>query len=235
MAHVTIERIAAVRAHITEAVISTTPSSVLPPSEQDRLLAQSCAEACDLLRDWLADPWWERLRSSGDGPVREFVPAQREFTEFLGPALKDAMAQAGERGLKIPDPGSLVDDARQKVVATARRYPRLRRQQLFSEARDRVDALRVEVCKLVGMAHRETPTDPAWRRAARKALSKLPEVLLAVVLALVAPPALASAQSALAAAPSGIHAVDVMTAHHVAAQAQPSMRVAPPHAGPRVH
>jgi hypothetical protein len=228
VAHVTVERIAAVQAHIAEAVTRTTPGSVLPGAEQDLLLAQSCAEACDLLTDWLADPFWERLRASGDGPIREFVPSQREFTGFLGPALKDAMAQASERGISIPDPDSLVDQAHQKIAATARRYPRFRRQQLFSEANDRVKALRDEVCKLVGIANRESPRDPRWRRAARKTLSKLPDVLLAVVLALVAPAAISTAQS-------GVHAVEVMTAHHVAAQAQPGMRVAPAQLGPRVH
>ena len=228
MAHVTIERIAAVQAHIVETVARTTPSSVLPESEQDRLLAQSCAETCDLLNDWLADPFWERLQSLGDGPVRESVPSQREFTQFLGPSLKDAMVQARERGITIPDPDSLVDEARQQVVATTRRYPRLRRQQLFSQARDRVERLRDEVCKLVGIANRESPHDPFWRRAARKTLSKLPDVLLAVALALVAPAAITTAQS-------GIHAVEVMTVHHVAAQVQPAVPVAPPQTGPRVH
>jgi hypothetical protein len=228
VAQLTIERIAAVQAHVVEAVARTTPSSVLPESEQDLLLAQSCAEACDLLGDWLTDPFWARLQSAGDGPVRESVPAQREFTGFLGPALKDAMAQAGERGISIPDPDSLVDKARQQVVATTRRYPRLRRQQLFSEARRRVEDLRDEVCKLVSMVKPGAPPGPRWRQAVRWTLSKVPGVLLALVLALVAPSAIATAQS-------GIHAVEVMTAHHVAAQVQPAVPVAPAHMGPRVH
>ena len=57
MTSVTAERIAAVQAHITEAVTRTSAGSTLPRQEQDMLMAQSCAEACDLLKDWLDDPW----------------------------------------------------------------------------------------------------------------------------------------------------------------------------------
>src|ERR1700722_2073299 len=119
MAHVTVERIAAVQAHIVEAITQTSPSSKVPESVQDWLLAQSCAEACDLLNDWLADPWWERTRPAGDDPITKWVPTQQEYAQFLGPALKDSLAQADRHGFTIPD--SLVDEARDSVAANAPR------------------------------------------------------------------------------------------------------------------
>ena len=57
---VTIDRIARVQTDVTEAVTKTSASSTLSGQEQNELLAQGCAEACDLLKDWLADSWWDR-------------------------------------------------------------------------------------------------------------------------------------------------------------------------------
>jgi hypothetical protein len=170
---VTIDRIAAVHADVVEAVVRTTSSSPLPASEQDELLARSCAEACDLLQDWLADHWWEQTRPAHDRPVKDYVPTQKEFAKFLGPMLKDSLVRARQSGITIDD--SLVDQAREKVAATARRFPRMGCDQLFDEARTRVTALQHEVCGVAAQFRPSAePAAPAeagrlgtWRRRAQ--------------------------------------------------------------------
>ena len=231
MASVTAERIAAVQADISDAVTRTSEHSTLTDQEQDRLLAQCCTEACDLLKDWLDDPWWDRARPSSDGSIGEFVPAQKEFAEFLGPMLKDSLAQAGKRGVNVPD--SLVDEAREKVAATARRFPRMRRQQLFQEARTRVTSLQREVCELAGQMGGSLHT-AARRRKARHVLGKVSEVLLAVVLAMAGAGPHAAVQNATEWGQATVHAVEVITVHYLADRAQPNLRVAPSHTGPRL-
>jgi hypothetical protein len=232
------ERIAAVQAHIVEAVTRTSASSTLAGPEQDRLLAQSCAEACDLLKDWLADPWWDRTRPLADGLVRESVTSQREFAEFLGPMLKASLARAGQGGVSIPE--SLVDEAREKLAATARRFPRMRRQQLFEEARIRVSSLQQEVCGLavqIASTIRQPAApapDAAWRRNARKALGKVSGVLLAVALAMAGASPDTVARNAAAWGHAAVQAVEVITVHYLADSAQPSVHVAPARAGPRL-
>jgi len=79
MATVTVERIAQVYASLTETVNKTTGRSRLSAEEQDRLLAQSCGEACELLEDWLASDIWDGMRPSGGGPIAEFVLDQEHF------------------------------------------------------------------------------------------------------------------------------------------------------------
>jgi hypothetical protein len=236
---VTIDRIAAVHADVVEAVIRTTTSSPLTASEQDKLLARSCAEACDLLQDWLADHWWEQTRPTSDRPVKDYVPTQKEFAKFLGPMLKDAMLRAGQSGLAIDE--SLVDQAREKVAATARRFPRMGCQQLFDEARTRVTALRQEVCGVAAqfrsLADQAEPADStrlgAWRRRARKALGKVSGVLLAVALAMAGASPHVAMRDAAAWEQAAAHATEVITVHHLAYSAEPGVHIAP-RAGPRM-
>jgi hypothetical protein len=235
---VTAGRIAAVQAHLTEAVTRTSASSTLPAPEQDRLLAQSCAEACDLLKDWLADPWWDRSRPSDDRPVSDFIPAQKEFARFLGPMLKDSLARFSQCGISIPE--SLVDEAREKVAATARRFPRMRRRQVFEEARDRVSSLQQEVCGLAAQADSlirpdtDQVPETTWRRKARKALGKVSGVLLAVALAMAGASPHAAAQNFAEWGHDAVQAVDVITVHYLADRAHPSVHVAPSSQGPRI-
>jgi hypothetical protein len=233
MANVTVERIAAVHAHVAEAVTRTTPGSTLPEADQDRLLAQGCAEACDLLKDWLLDPWWQEAGGARDTVVKEHVPTQKEFAKFLGPMLTDVLTRAGMNVDR-----SLVDGTREKVAATARRYPRMRHQQLFELAKDRVDALQQTVCKLAAQAAEAArpAADPArraaWKRLAHKALSKVPDVLLAAVLAMAFAGPHAVAGSTAAWGEAAAHAAQVVSVHYLADRAQPGVRVAPPRAGP---
>lgn len=227
---VTADRIAAVQAHITEAVTRTSASSTLPEKEQDRLLAQGCAEACDLLKDWLDDPWWDRIRSSGEVSIKESVPSRKEFEKFLGPMLKDSLARARKQGVNITE--SLVDEARDKVAATSRRYPRMSRQQLLDEARDRVSSLRREVCGLA--AETRGTRSAGWGRKARKALGKMSGVLLAITLAMAGASPHAAAQNAAEWGHAAVGAIEVITVHQLAASAGASAHVAPARSGPRL-
>jgi hypothetical protein len=232
---VTIDRIAVVQAHITEAVTRTSASSTLPEQEKNKLLAQSCAEACDLLKDWLADAWWDRSRPSSDTPIKEVVPTQKELASFLGPMLKASLARARQGGVDVPD--SLVDEAREKVAATARRFPRMGRQQLFRQAADRVRILQEEVCGLasqIGAATRSAAETAAWRRKAWKALGKVSGVLLAVTLAMTSAGPHAVAQNTAEWGHAAVRAAEVITVHYIADRAEPSLRVAPSYSGPQI-
>jgi hypothetical protein len=225
---VTIDRIAVVQAHITEAVTRTSASSTLSEQEQNKLLAQSCAEACDLLKDWLADAWWDRSRPSSDTPIKEVVPTQKELASFLGPMLKASLARARQGGVDVPD--SLVDEAREKVAATARRFPRMGRQQLFRQAADRVRILQEEVCGLASQIGAAT----AWRRKARKILGKVSGLLLAVTLAMTSAGPHAVAQNTAEWGHAAVRAAEVITVHYIADRAEPNLRVAPSYSGPQI-
>ncbi|HEY5988202.1 MAG TPA: hypothetical protein VIV12_17780 [Streptosporangiaceae bacterium] len=227
MASVTVERIAAVHAHIADAVIQTSSDSTVPEKEQDRLLRQSCVEACDLLKDWLDGTWWQRMRPSGDGPMGDVAPDQQHFERFLGPVFKDALAVAGRHGMCVSP--SLVDEARAAVAATARRHRRMRRQQLFSVANTRVFALQQEVC---GVARDlgSRASHAAARTRARAVLAKVSGLLLtlAVAMAGAGPHAMSKNLSEWE-----HEVVKVVMVHHIGDRAQPNVRIAPPRAGPR--
>ena len=234
MTSVTIDRIAAVQAHITEAVTRTSASSTLSEQEQNKLLAQSCAEACDLLKDWLADAWWDRSRPSSDTPIKDAVLTQKELASFLGPMFKASLARARQGGVDVPD--SLVDEAREKLAATARRFPRMGRQQLFRQATDRVRTLQKEVCGLasqIGTATRSAE-GAAWRRKSRKVLDKVSGLLLAVTLAMAGAGPHAVAENAAEWSHAAVRAVEVITVHYIADRAEPNLRVAPSYSGPQV-
>lgn len=232
MAHVTIERIAVVQADIATAITRTTSGSTLSQEEQDHLLAQSCAEACDLLNDWVHDAWWDRNLSSGDKTVKELLPAHKEFAEFLGPGLKDVLDRAKRNDVEVRD--STVDDAYTAVVATVRRFPRMKHKDLFETAHRRVIALQTEVCTLATEVRGGKKPEPAWRRRAAKALKAVRGSLLAITLALLATGPAAMAHNAANWGEPAVHAAEVIAVHYVAAQAQPGLAVSPPHAGPRV-
>lgn len=232
MAHVTIERIAAVQAHIVETVTRTTDNSTLTEAEQDQLLAQSCAEACDLLRDWVNASWWDRDPSSGDKTIKELLPTQKEFAEFLGPSLKDILTRARRDGIDVAD--STVDDAYKMVAATARRFPRMKRESLFVEAKNRVTTLQRDICTLAAAVREGKKPDPVWRRTVRRVLKALPGALLSAAFAMLAASPAVMAHNAAAWGEPAVHAAEVIAVHYVAAQAQPNLVVAPPSAGPRI-
>lgn len=233
MSGLTIQRIATVQADVVTALAGSSADSTLPEAEQDRLLARACTESCHLLREWLNDPWWSAARHGGNRPVKEFVPAQKEFAEFLRTGLKSYLNVAREAGINVSDES--IDEAYEKVKATARRFPRLNRDQLFDEAQTRVISLRDEVCQAASQATDKAESAAqraAWRRRAKKTLVKVSGALLTMVLTVAGPHAVAHDVAEWGHA--AMQVADVLTLHHVADQAQPGTRVTPPPAGPRV-
>jgi hypothetical protein len=235
MAGVTADRIAGVQADIADALNRTSKGSMLTDQEQDRLLGQACVEACDLLTDWLDSPGWDGMRPKGDSAIGNWIPEREDLKKFLGLTLKDSLDRvgqldrAGQYGKSVD--GSLVDQAYAAVRNTTRRYPRMKPCDLFLTASQRVMVLKQEVCELAGHLTSRARKADARRRKARAVLTRVTDVLLAVVLAMAA----AGPQS-IAGPSEWIHeAVKVVMIHQIAHSAQPSLRVAPPRAGPRVH
>jgi hypothetical protein len=140
MATVTAERITQVYDDLTKTVNKTTGHSTYSAEKQNGLLAQSCGEACELLKDWLASDIWNGTRPSGDGPIAEFVQDQEHFILLL-PTLKDVLDRASRYGMSVPT--ECVDQAREALKASARRH-----QQLYQDAEAAVSALKNEVCEL---------------------------------------------------------------------------------------
>ena len=241
MGSVTIERVARIQAEILDATLRTSGTSPLSLPEQNRLLAVSCAEACDLLGDWLASGWFGRLKPADDGLLADAVPTAEQFAQFLGPSFGDALARTAQAGIEI-DPACL-QDARAKVAGLARRHRRMKRQDLFRAAGDRVGTLRDEVCgaaaelkKIAGDGSDPGSAGSFWRQKAQRALKKvvalLPTVALTVAGAMLAtgPHEMAHSVSEWA-----HDAATVVVVHHIADLAQPTVRIAPPRSGPVVH
>jgi len=229
MAAVTIDRIAAVHATITETVIKTTGNSTLSKEEKDDLLAQSCAEACSLLTDWLGDTdWWSGQRP-GDRTIADSVPDQQDYVRFLDPMFRDAFVACRQHGIDITD--SYLEEARKRLADTARRHRKMRSQQLYELARQHVVVLRNEICELAG----ELKTSQSRRHRAVRLLRNVQKVLVTIALPIVL---------AMVAASPHQMSVDVMAwqrdvtnvfvMHEVAYNAQPSLQIAPPHAGPQI-
>jgi hypothetical protein len=221
MATVTVQRIDAVQADIAAAINQTSERSTLSKREQSRLLAQSCAEACDLLADWLDSPWWDRLRPSRGSPIGEFVPNHEHFEAFLGPMLRDALTQAGRCGVTVPV--SSVDEARSAVEATACRHPRMTRQELFRVANARVTALKNDVCELATRLRGRVRT-ARRRQKARTALMKVAGLLTALVLAMAG---VSPSDASRHLSEWGEEAIKVIMVHHIAERAQPDRPVGP--------
>jgi hypothetical protein len=241
MDRVTVERIARVQAHILDATLSTSENSTLSGPEQDGLLAQSCAEACDLLQDWLESGWFSQVRPSGDGLLAEVVPTAEQFSQFLGPVFEDALSHAAQAGVPVDTSG--LQDARAKVAGLARRHRRIKQRDLFNAAQDRVTALRDEVChvarglrEMLQSGDEPGPRAEQLRQKARRALKKVRKVLPALALTVagamlgVGPHQMAQSVSAW-----GHEAARVVVVYHIADLAQPAVRITPPGFGPQVH
>lgn len=241
MDQVTIERVAMVQAHILDATLKTSADSTLSAPEQDRLLAQSCAEACGLLRDWLGSGWFGQVRPTDDRPLAEAVPTAEQFTRFLGPIFENALSHAAQAGITIDT--SALQDARVKVAALARRYRRMKRRELFDAAEERVSALRDEVCQvatrlgnMLQAGEEPGPRAEQLRHRARRALTTVRNFLPALALAMAgAMLGVGPHQMAQNVSEWGHEAASVVLVHHVAELARPTVRVAPPRMGPQVH
>ncbi|MGA2829794.1 MAG: hypothetical protein ABSF03_27205 [Streptosporangiaceae bacterium] len=236
----TIDRVAMVQAHILDAILKTSGNSALPGPEQDRLLAQSCAEACDLLGDWLGSGWFRRARPADDGLLADAAPTAGQFAEFLGPIFEDALTRAAQAGVTIDV--SDLQDARAKVAGLARRYRRMRSRELCAAAEGRVGALRDEVCQaatqlreMLQTADEQGPRAERSRHKARRALQKVKGLLPAVALTVAgAMLGVGPHQMAQSVSEWGHDAARVVAVYHIADLAQPTVRMAPPRIGPQV-
>jgi hypothetical protein len=223
VASITIDRIAAVQAHISNAVVQTTARSTLPVQQQDQLLAQSCAEACDLLDDWLKSGWWTGLAPADGGLVAECGVSGQEFENLLNSMFTDAMARAGRQGVEVPP--DLVKEARTAVADIGRRYRKMSRSDLFKVASNRVTELKRAVCELAGEFRRGTQ-DAAKRRKAKTALLKTKNLLHHLAIVVTAPQTVVRNLTQLA---------QTIMITGIAQTAQPGLTIRPPGLGPTVH
>jgi hypothetical protein len=224
LASITVERIAAVQAHINDAVVQTSARSTLSVQRQDELLAQGCAEACDLLELWLDSDWWTALRPADGSLVVECSASREDFEKFLDPMFRDAMDRAGRQGIAVPP--ELVDEARAAVVDIGRRHRKMSRSDLFMLANNRVGDLKRAVCDLAD-DFRRGAQDAAKRRKAKAALIKVRNVLahLAIVVATSGPHQVVSNLEGWA---------QTIMVTGVAQTAQPGLTIKPPGLGPTV-
>lgn len=228
-------QIEAVQRDIYDALARTTERSVLPDEEQDRLLAQACAEACDVLTSWLGSPQWEALCPSGRAPIADAIPEWERVKPFLDP-LKETLAAIARRQQRLPvvpeigDPARYIDGIIAAAEQTARRFRRFDRQELFTDATGRVSRLRADVCALSGDLTSQTRSAER-RKKARSVLGKVAGLLLTLTLAMAG----AGPHDMAEHIPEwGHEAVKVLVVHHVAQTAQPEIKMGPPRMGPRM-
>ena len=234
--NVSLDEIATLRLHISEALLRSSAQSPLPVEKQDELLAQACAEACDVLNRWVNGSVWEQLRPAGRGPIADVIPdwqRVRPFLEPLGATLtRMSERRPGMSGLpEIADPDAYINQLIERAESTARRYRRFDREELFKEATERIRVLQSSVCGAAADFAHGTKTRARVRALARSALKATGTFLLSAALILggVTPQALAHDVPQW-----GHEAVKVLFVHHAAQTAQPAMRVAPPQLGPRL-
>jgi hypothetical protein len=226
--------IEAVQRHIYDALAQTMPGSTLPEEEQDKLLAQACTEACGILGDWLSSSYWAQCGPSGRRPIADISADLERVKPFLEP-LKETIDRISKRpgAPKIADSAQYIDEMISATRHTARRHRRLTGEQLYDVARERLDDLKGQVCQIAAdFRNGGDATKRAKRRTlARKILAVIPGVLLSVGLAMAGAGPSAVQQNL----PQWGHdAVQVLVVHHVAQTAAPTLRIAPPHAGPRL-
>jgi hypothetical protein len=234
--------IEAVQSHIYDALARTTEHSTLTDEQQDRLLAQASIESCDLLSAWLDGPDWDGLRPSVKETLADTIPDWERMRPFLDP-LRDTLIRFSQRqkDIAIGDPDEYIDRIIKDAESTGRRHRRLDRQQLFDTATERLGPLRTTICGLAGelTGDLETRANDAESKRKRKdrrkkvlsVLGTIATVLLSVSLAMAG----ANPHDVRQNIPDwGHEAVNVLVVHHVAASAQPGVRIAPPRLGPQV-
>jgi hypothetical protein len=239
--------IEAVQDHIYDALARTTEHSILTDEQQDRLLAQASIESCDLLSAWLNGPDWDGLRPSVKGTVADTIPDWERMRPFLDP-LRDTLIRFSQRQNDMPaahaigDPDEYIDRIIKDAESTGRRHRRFDRQQLFDTATERLGFLRTTICGLAGeltddLETRANDAESKRKRTDRRkkvlsVLGTIATVLLSVSLAMAG----ANPHDVRQNIPDWGHdAVSVLVVHHVAASAQPGVRIAPPRLGPQVH
>jgi hypothetical protein len=241
----------AARRHIAEALASTSGHSTLPDDEQDRVLAQACAEACDVLGSWLESTSWAGLSPAGTSGLRavsDCVADWERLRPFLSSVREALGRMAGQQadapgGPETEDPESYVDKLIRSAAYTARRNRRLDGHGLYQAATSRLDALRNRACGIAGefaadAAKRASDADDQEtarrrkdrRRRARSVLLTVANVLLTVGLSMASASPAAMRQNI----PEWGHDVtQVLFVHQIAHTAAPTVSIAPPQAGPR--
>jgi hypothetical protein len=234
MASVTVGRVAAVQAGIRDTLLVTSPRSTLLPGEQDRRLAQSCAETCDLLQDWLASGWFAEPPPPGDDLLAETVPGPGQFARFLGPPFADTLAWLARCGIEV-SPAQL-EQARAGVAELAQRHRRMRRAELREVAEARVRTLAREVCQaatqLREISSAGTSAEPAgqaWRHRAQRALKTVAAALPPIALSLVLSAGPHQVEQSISAWAHDA-ATEVVMLYHVAELAEPGAQLSPPEA-----
>ena len=240
MAEVTEDRVLRERLRIVRVLAMTAPGSDVPEAEQNRLLAECCAESCRLLEDWLASSWWDGLRPPGDGTVADHVPDE-EITAYLNSKLATVLERACADGPAVSE--SAVDDARAAMAATAQRHRRMRQDHLYRIAGQRIRKLAREVCALAGhlsdtagqagpsagQAGPSAAQAKGRRKRAWAALDKVGAVLLPIALFMAST---GPQQATHTLSAWGHEAVHAFVLYELAVHAEPELSIAPPGAGP---
>jgi hypothetical protein len=222
VAAVTIDRIAATRADITNAVNKAAASNPASRQEADEALVGACREACGLLTDWLADgDWWHGLRPT-DGTLADAIPDQDDFMQFLSPTFRDAIGILARHGMSVHD--GYVDEARRAVKETARHYGKGRREALLGQARGRVEDLRREVCALAN----DLTTSAVRRRRAISLPKRTAKVLASVALQIALTLTVTTQHEISHDISVWAHdAVSVLVVHQIAHEAEPNLSIGP--------
>lgn len=233
---VSLGEIEVVQRHVYEALLGSSARTTLSEDQQDAMLAQACAEACDVLDRWVSSPAWEGLRPAGRGPIADVIPDWQLVRPFLEP-LSAALTRINERrpavsGMpEIGDPEAYIDQLIKRAEATGRRHRKFGREELYAEATDRIKLLRSSVCAVAGDFAKGSKTRSRLRAVARSVLKQVGVFLLSATLIMVGvtPQALAHDIPGI-----GHEVVKVVFVHQAAHTAQPALRVAPPQLGPQL-
>jgi hypothetical protein len=230
MASVTVERVAAVQADILDALLKTSAGSTLPAAEQDRLLAQGCAEACDLLGDWLVSGWFGQAHPADDPLLAAAVPSAEQFATFLGPIFADALDRIARSGVEISR--TQLEQARGGVAALVRRHRRMKRAELSEVAEKRVQDLTSEVCRAASQM-KKAPA--AFRHRTQRTLKKIAALLPTVALTVAGAMLSVGPHQMEQSVTTWAHdAAQVVVVYQLADLAQPGIRISPPSPGPRI-
>ena len=235
--NVTFEMIDVASRRIRDALAQTAPGSVLPEDQQDKLLAQASAEACNVLTQWLDSFQWAALTSAAGALIGDAIPQWARVKPFLDPVRETLtrIAARQQNGSEVPDAAAYVDNALAAAERTARRYRRRKNTELFTLAANRIDSLRAEVCRLATEWTANPPSGERraeWHKRTRWVLRKVPGLLLTLSVAMASASPAEMAHNIPA---WGHDAVQVLFVHNIAAAAQPGDPIVLPRLGPHVH
>ena len=252
-------KIEAAQFRIYDVLAQTSDPGSLTEEEQDKLLADACADACEILSDWVDSPQWNALAPSepfARQPVATAIEGWQHIKPFLEP-VRDALSRARayrnvSGAAEIGDPSAYIDTMIRAAEYTARRHRRFDRTQLYEDATEKTRDLSRQVCEMAtelraDLAEIRRLADAAARESAADLESKKKRAqrrkrafgLLKAVSGLLLTVGLAMA----GAGPSAVHqnmpewgheVVNVLFVHQVAHTAAPTVQIAPPRLGPHV-